>query len=401
MGFSMQRCLSHICLLASVLLAGAARAQVDPDPTGGTGTGTSPTGLTKADFDIRLMRKDGDRWVDLVGIDAEMFFNRARCQCDDPLRVQVRLLPAALAKVRTGTRAALKLRAGDQTCVCTGNACANFNCSELGDERDLASLVNGGLTFDTTVQKVFQAGRSSSATGSACNRDQMQNLWLWMDSDDADTDTELTDVGMTIRLDGLPPATPGGLRVTPGNEALEVAWDPLPYLDDLQGYIVFCSRGGDLSVFPGTYKPKYSSPEVLCPGSTTGALTDSSDADDAEPSPGMRGPPPPRLAALDPMFACSEMITGRARQRLYQLQNGANYAIGVTSVDKAGNASAIEEVVLQTPIPTRDFYRTYREAGGSAEGGFCSVAPRPGGGSPWLALAGALLAVAVRRRRRR
>jgi hypothetical protein len=59
-------------------------------------------------------------------------------------------------------------------------------------------------------------------------------------------------------------------------------------------------------------------------------------------------------------------------------------------------------VVLQTPIPTRDFYNSYRKEGGTAEGGFCAVASAGGRPAPWLAAAllAPLLALLLRRTRR-
>jgi hypothetical protein len=399
----------------ALVWAGPAGAQDDiTDPTG-TG-GTSPTGLSKADFDIQLMNKDGDTWKYFNRTVYETFFSRARCQCDEPVRVVVRLNPGSMSKVRVGTRAEFRLRAGDQTCVCTGANCANLNCTDLDTPRDLAALINGGLTFDTTVRAIFEAGRPAGATGDACNRDEAQNLWLWMDSlEDAGTDTELTDVSYALRLDGLPPAVPGGLKVTPGNEALSVSWDALPYLDDLQGYILFCSRG-DMPVFPpGSFKPEYTTPAALCPGRTTSRLTaaptviaaDQDDGaaldDQTSASTGTRGQAPAPLAALDPQFACSDILTSVGeKRRLFQLQNGIQYAVAVASVDKRGNVSPVDEAVFQIPIPTRDFYNTYRKEGGTAEGGFCAVASGPGGSVPWLALAmlAPLLALLARRTRR-
>jgi hypothetical protein len=384
-------------LLAALLLPAAAHAQTQPDPN--TGTGTGANGLTKADFTIELRQKVGNEYRRFNETEADTFFNRARCLCDESVRIDVRLTPAGVAKARTIRRADVKLMAGDQTCVCTGAACATVRCQQIDTTRDLNSLITTGLAFDTTVRAVFQGGRATTGGSdtSACNRDEMQTLWVWMDvADDSNADTVLTDVNYAIKLDGVPPATPTGLTVIPGNEALQVSWTALPYLDDLQGYIVFCARNGDLPVFPGAHSPVYSTP-ALCAG-TTSALT----AEDDSSTP-MHGSAPDKIRALDPQFACSDIITAaKPEVRLYQLQNGIPYVVGVSSVDKRGNASPIEEVVVQAPIPTRDFYRSYRDAGGTAEGGFCAVAARaaaPRYGVALLLIA-PLIALFARRRRR-
>ncbi len=418
MGYSMQpfsflcssrrpRLLALAVALPVVLLGDAALPRLaqayDPDPV--TGTGTTPTGLTKDDFeDLRLWSLDGDEWVPFNNTIYETFFNRANCLCNAPLRIQLLLKASARAKVTRGARADIVLRAGDQTCVCTGANCANLNCKDLGPVKDLNGLINGGLTFDTTVREVFEAGRPATATGNVCDRDEMQNLWVWMDSDDAGRDTELTDFSKAIELDGVPPPAPSGLRVTPGNDALELAWDPLDYLDDFQGYIVFCSRGENLPVFPGAFSPLYYTPAGVCPGQTTaGATTGGGAVAQEQPTGGSSGPAPVGLATLDPQFVCSKIITAESRLRLFQLQNGIPYAVAVASVDKRGNASVIDSAVLQVPIPTRDFYRSYREGGGSAEGGFCAIATTRGAREPWLALVVILplAALAIRRARRR
>jgi len=62
-----------------------------------------------------------------------------------------------------------------------------------------------------------------------------------------------------------------------------------------------------------------------------------------------------------------------------------------------GNPSPIDVAYLQTPIPTRDFYQGYREAGGTAEGGYCAYGRgRPG----WFAVGGMMLVLVLWRRRR-
>jgi hypothetical protein len=382
------------CLAVAILiLPDAAPAQTFPDTgTGGTG-GTSPTLLTKDDFAWLLEKKVNDEWVAFNATDADTFFNRARCLCNEPLRVRVLLKPTSAGKVSTGKRAEIRLKAGDQTCVCTGANCTNLNCKDIDTPRDLTALVNGGLEFVTTARAVFEAGRSAMSDSDTCSRDEMQNLWIWMDSDDAGADTEITDASYPVRLDGVPPDAPTGLAATPGNKALQVSWNALGYLDDLQGYIVFCSRGEGTSVFPGVFKPEYTTPANVCAGQQVQALTQeeplASDARAAveTPAEGAHGPAPAKLAALDPEFACSKIITGgKAEIRLFELQNGIPYVVGVSSVDRRGNASPIEDVVLQVPIPTLDFYRNYRQEGGSAEGGFCTVGRGGGPRARWLAI---------------
>jgi hypothetical protein len=109
-------------------------------------------------------------------------------------------------------------------------------------------------------------------------------------------------------------------------------------------------------------------------------------------------PPPDAFVRQDPDYLCSGLLTTQTSTRIDVLQNYIPYVVGVASVDLRGNASAISTAVLQQPIATRDFYKEYRAAGGTAEGG-CALGGRASGGNA-LAVALLALATAVRRRRR-
>jgi hypothetical protein len=193
--------------------------------------------------------------------------------------------------------------------------------------------------------------------------------------------------------------------VQPGGEALELSWDQLTGIPDFSGggYLVFCARGGELPVFsPSFYNNQYTS----CPTGGAAATVGGPDAgleqapiESAEPN-GTRVVPPPVFTTLDPAYQCSELLTSQTSVRIRGLQNGIPYVVGVAAVDKVGNASPITDAYLQFPIATADFYRGYRAAGGSADGGYCAVAPRARMGLPLLVLAAAL-ALSWRARRRR
>lgn len=130
---------------------------------------------------------------------------------------------------------------------------------------------------------------------------------------------------------------------------------------------VFCSRADSYQVYPkGSYGASYETSASLCPSF---APTDAS---------------PSAFSDLDPLFLCSGLLPSTATSaRIEGLQNGIWYGVGVAAVDKFGNIGAIPEssVVYQQPIPTVDFYTEYRNLGGTAQGGFCSLAGwhgRPG-----------------------
>lgn len=84
------------------------------------------------------------------------------------------------------------------------------------------------------------------------------------------------------------------------------------------------------------------------------------------------------------------------------LIDGQSYAIAVAGVDGVGNIGPLSNVVCGMPQPVDDFYKLYRDAGGKAGGGFCSIDRAPFGprafGALAFALGGAALALIVRRR---
>jgi hypothetical protein len=69
----------------------------------------------------------------------------------------------------------------------------------------------------------------------------------------------------------------------------------------------------------------------------------------------------------------------------------------VAAVDALGNAGPLSNVACATPKEVNDFFENYRNAGGSAGGGFCALGARPAPG----AAAFFVVALLVRRWRRR
>ncbi|WP_437579514.1 hypothetical protein [Sorangium sp. So ce887] len=98
---------------------------------------------------------------------------------------------------------------------------------------------------------------------------------------------------------------------------------------------------------------------------------------------------------------------GRAnRGEAVNLDNGKSYVVGVAAYDLVGNAGPLSELSCATPVDVDGFFEKYREAGGQAGGGFCSV-EGPVGAARWgsvplgAVVAGAALGLWRRSRRRR
>jgi hypothetical protein len=84
------------------------------------------------------------------------------------------------------------------------------------------------------------------------------------------------------------------------------------------------------------------------------------------------------------------------------LVNNVNYVVAVSAVDLVGNASPLSSTACGTPVEVTDFYELYRQAGGKAGGGICSLSRIPNPGSrTFVAALGVLAVIGVGRRVRR
>lgn len=398
-------CHSGAALLLVALLAPAparvARAQTTTGPS-----------LAANDFLIELWQQSGESWARLSDFQSQLFFNKARCECDEPVRIAIGLTAAGKSKIQALGRGTLSVLVGPAACVSANDAArSTANCTYLLSGANLAELPRvPRRNIDTTVRALF---------GDCSEVKRQENVRLFIDVD-RNQIPDLTDDSaptLALQLDSEPPPAPTGVTIRGGNEALQVAWDSLQGYEDFQGYLVFCSRGGDLPVYAQSgYVRQYHTALTRCgrtPGggaSATGATPSTATLLAAAQSsdPGAesgRGPlaAPAHFVNLVPAYLCSDLLPTSTSHRVTGLQNGIPYLVGVTTVDRHGNASPIAEVYLQAPIPTRDFYSGYREAGGQAEGGYCALARAraPRSRAPFAFVLGAGLSLALRALRRR
>lgn len=366
--------------------------------------------LAKADFNIRLQRESDGDWEDLTTTEAEFFFNRARCECREPVRIVVELSSTGLAKRTAITTGNIALWVGPAECIAADTPSRTAardpqtgQCRRLGMS-ELTGLARSAWIVETTVFALFSA---STSMESVCERDTPQNIWLEVD-ENKDGTPDLAGENEAPRLsvgqlDGVPPPTPTGINVVAGNGALTVSWEPLTGITDWGGYVVLCSRGGSYAVFnPSYYSTKqYQTQATLCGETTDSTTVSGAQTLAAETLDAVEVEAPAQFRELRREFVCSDLLTSQTSTRISGLQNGIPYQVGVAAVDRRGNASPIQRVLVQTPIPTRDFWRGYKEAGGEAQGGYCALASA-GAHPPGAALAvGGLLALVLGFRRRR
>jgi hypothetical protein len=85
------------------------------------------------------------------------------------------------------------------------------------------------------------------------------------------------------------------------------------------------------------------------------------------------------------------------------LVNNVNYVFSVAAVDQVGNVGVLSQNACATPVNVTDFFELYKEAGGKAGGGICSMSFSQNPARTGILFAGGLLALAgvARRARRR
>lgn len=367
------------------------------------------TQFTKDDFLIRIQRKEGDGWVFMPQNEAKIFFNRARCECQTPIRATVDLTMTGFAKKGLIGEGTVQMLIGPANCLDGApQTRMSAHCKNPKGENQgtlfssLALSAQPAWHAEITVKDLFAVNGKAGQDGTCDAQKQTQKIWLWLPTTNATTPLLTGDAApqLDVEVDGQAPPAPTGVQVTAGNEALSVSWSRLAGIPDLNGYVVFCSRGG-LSVFNDAFVNgrDFHTARGVCkstmplPAPMPPANFPTNDAAHGVPILA-----PDELRGLDPTFACSDLQTSATDARISGLQNGIPYVVGVAAVDRVGNASPIEVAHVQSPILTRDFYRGYREAGGQAEGGFCAYGQRPRPATWAVLLLAAGLALALGRR---
>jgi hypothetical protein len=381
-------------LIALLTLIGA------PPASAQTSNPTTDSPLVPADFQIRVSKLADKEFVFITSdVERDRFFNRARCECKTPIRIRADMTASGTAKRSLITKGTVEIRVGNSDCVTADPTnFRNAKCLSLGTAR-LTDLAAKGKDADTDVSALFNAPNVTN--GASCAVQFPQTVWLMVDTnEDMIPDMAFSDTNapkLAVYLDGQGPPAPVDVKVSSGNEALSVSWTRNGLVEDQGGFVVFCSRAG-LPVFKNSFYSdnEYSNQKTLCPNGIGQAAT----ALDAIAQTTTSGTPIDAQAEfrdLDPRFVCSDLLTTGNSVRIRGLQNQIPYLVGVAAVDTRGNASPIEMAIVQSPIPTRDFYRAYQDAGGEASG--CAFGHRGRAGAGALAVLILALGLAARRRR--
>jgi hypothetical protein len=185
-------------------------------------------------------------------------------------------------------------------------------------------------------------------------------------------------------FDLIGPQAPTGVSLQPADTEMYVNWGQV-VVTDLAGYNIFCQ---DLTANDGG---------LSFLGSNDAGLTDAGTvACPAKNTPITAGCLPPDGMSPSGTVASTLATSGIAGN----LKNGDTYACAVSCYDTMQNNGPLSEYATSAPWYVDDFFSNYRERGGKAGGGFCSVGKGRSAFALVIPLA-AIVLLALRRRRSR
>lgn len=270
-----------------------------------------------------------------------------------------------------------------QDCTLYSNRDTNTRC------RQVLSVSNLDDTMEITLP-VKQIAAALGAEGCESTRTSTGAVtvtlyFMRLQSLDADA----TDVAKweQTKMDLQGPKPPTGIEARAGDGRLLVDFTQNED-EDVLGYYFYCDEGGQSSAGAGDGGGGG--------GQGTAGGAGSSGCQSSLLVPG-------EIPAIRDQ--CGKV--GKANRGAAEgLTNGSSYVVGVAAYDAVGNAGPLSALACGTPIEVDGFFEKYREAGGQAGGGFCSVEGPVGAGS-WVSwplgavTAGAALGLWRRSRRRR
>lgn len=218
------------------------------------------------------------------------------------------------------------------------------------------------------------------------------------------------------------PDPPSGITLGPGDSLLVAGLTPVGTTTNLKGYQAYCWPLPGAVVDGGTTTTTKDIDAGL--DGSSGDASDASDASDdgaladgaseataPDGSSETGGTAPigvcpsfPADFAIgllpNPAYACSGIFGATSTSvKITGLTNGVHYGVAVAGVDTYQNPGALSQVVCDTPVQTTDFYDDFREAGGTAGGGYCSLGAPTGQTAGAVAIALGALGLVLRRRR--
>ena len=217
----------------------------------------------------------------------------------------------------------------------------------------------------------------------------------------AGSDQHAGGVYWTTKFDLAGPTPPTNVKAGIGNTSIIVKWDATTDTDKA-GYRFFCDpapksepkqvimRPYDLDASLDAFLDVDSDEDAPVEADDSGS--DSGSDANVDTGPESEGGPPTNAGGSgggsnsDGSCTSSVLVPGKEPDPAYEcgtgtsttgsvtgLTNGAQYVVGVASVDSVGNVGKLSNLACATPSQVDDFFTVYRDAGGKAGGGFCSL----------------------------
>jgi hypothetical protein len=385
--------LAAVLATCALLASGRASAQFG-GATVGTGTGGVSGSLSASSFTVNFESWNGSQWVQMTSTTQQYFFNQARCLCGQDQNAEFRVaIQAGSGVSQTVTNllgttlenggqglAYLFVGSSNNDCLTTADngVFSSGYCTNLlaptgpfpGPPFTMAAVIQNNVWESNAipVARLFGAINGCEPKQQSCDsttycgtQSTPVNIQFWAQTNAGNAPDFDPGPTASVTVVGTVPYAPTMGTVEGGNEALIVNWNwplgiSLSTDTNLGGVQLFCQRGENNQVYKtGTFGAAYTTASSVCP-KTIPATTGTS------------------ITSLDPRYLCSGLIPPTTTShRITGLQNGIPYGVGVAAVDKYGNISAISGPVYGTPIPTVDFYSEYRNSGGTAQGGYCTL----------------------------
>ncbi|WP_437817453.1 hypothetical protein [Sorangium sp. So ce1078] len=281
-----------------------------------------------------------------------------------------------------------------QDCTLYSNRDTGTRCRQVWAESNLDDTMEITLSAKAIAEALGAEGCESTRTSTGA----VPVAMYFMRFESLDQDGPDHAKWETTKMDLQGPNPPTEIEAHPGDGRLLVDFKQNED-EDVEGYYLYCDGAG---------QPSADASGAGAGGGDGGAGATGGGSGGGATGDGSSGCQAAGLVpgeVPDTAKRCGKV--GRAnRGEALDLDNGTSYVVGVAAYDLVGNAGPLSELSCATPVDVDGFFEKYREAGGKAGGGFCSV-EGPVGAGQWISVplgavaAGAALGLWRRSRRRR
>jgi MYXO-CTERM domain-containing protein len=341
------------------------------------------------------------------------WWNKAACDCHREIGLEMELTMEPQTNLGT-----------EEVQIWSGTQCNEFTterdarCEKVGSIVPFDLLRNRQVTVFMDTAKIMFPNLGDAACPEMTAQ---RTIFVLVDENGDSTYDENWQFPTTIPVDSEAPPAVEDLEVSGVEDGVSMKWSlPDTLSGDIAGFQVLCATTTGEPVFDDpTDEPEYHSQAELCPGGPGGAdagptidagpgvpdagipdaaaIPDAGPLPDVDPlapdagpdaAPGIDGdvdatpPPTGGFAQFDPKFICATEPAGATSTRVNlagaHLGTDGQVLVRLIIFDANGNFTHLDAPNgAVSPTPVHDFWETYGDSGGQAEGGYCSV----GGGA--------------------